>query len=134
MNDFNSHGGQIREAARRFRCAPESFIDFSSNMNVFAPPIAADDWARWREETAHYPEDAELCERLAEVYEIPANQILPTAGAIEAIYLTARLFAGRRVGIFEPCFSEYRRAFEDAAAQVESRLLNNVFEEDFSTF
>jgi len=134
MSDSNLHGGQIWEAARRFGCAPETFIDFSSNMNVLAPPIAAEDWTRWREETARYPEDADLRERLAEVYAIPASQLLPTAGAIEAIYFAARLFTGKRVAILEPCFSEYFRAFEATGARTERRLLNNVFDEDFSEF
>ena len=110
------HGGRIQEAARRFNRPAGSFVDFSSNMNLFAPCIAEDAWARWREEAARYPEDDDLQARLAAIYEVPAECVLPTAGAIEGIYLAARLF--RSATVPAPAFGDYKRAFQAAGAAV----------------
>lgn len=134
MSDPDSHGGRVREAARRFDFLPEAILDFSSNMNVLALPIAGEEWARWQSEIEQYPEDDDLAARLAEVYETDPSCLLPTAGAIEAIYLAARLFAGKRVAIFEPGFSEYKRAFKSAGAHVEQRLYNELLNTDLSDF
>jgi threonine-phosphate decarboxylase len=113
------HGGGIREAAERFGLPIESFIDFSSNMNVLAPAVAAADWERWMTEIFRYPETGDLTERLADFYDIKAGYILPTAGAIEALYLSARLFVGSKVAVVEPSFSDYSRAFSSVLCSVE---------------
>ena len=110
------HGGRIQEAARRFNRPVSSFVDFSSNMNVFAPRIPEDAWARWREEATRYPEDDDLQARLAALYQVPAECVLPTAGAIEGIYLAARLF--RTAAVPAPAFGDYKRAFQAAGATV----------------
>nr|MDQ3622922.1 hypothetical protein [Verrucomicrobiota bacterium] len=80
------HGGHVEQAARAF--GRPDFIDFSSNLNVFADAIPASQWAQWMDQISHYPEpDAhETRARLAAVYALAPEQILPTAGAIEALY------------------------------------------------
>ena len=83
------HGGGIWQAAERFGLPVESFVDFSSNVNVLAPAVAAADWERWMTEIYRYPEPGDLSERLASFYDTRAEYILPTAGAIEALYLSA---------------------------------------------
>ena len=117
------HGGQIRQAAERFGVPLESFVDFSSNLNVLAPAAAAADWERWMTEIYRYPEPADLTQRLASFYDVRAENILPTAGAIEALYLSTRLFAGCRVAVVEPSFSDYSRAFSIIPCSVERILL-----------
>jgi threonine-phosphate decarboxylase len=117
------HGGQIRQAAERFGVPLESFVDFSSNLNVLAPAVAAADWERWMTEIYRYPEPADLTQRLASFYDVRAEHILPTAGAIEALYLSARLFAGCRVAIVEPSFSDYTRTFSTIPCSIERILL-----------
>jgi threonine-phosphate decarboxylase len=117
------HGGQIQQAAERFGVPLESFVDFSSNLNVLAPAVAAADWERWMTEIYRYPEPADLTQRLASFYDVRAEHILPTAGAIEALYLSVRLFAGCRVAIVEPSFSDYTRAFSTIPCSVERILL-----------
>ena len=91
-----------------------TFVDFSANINVFAPAVSASEWEPWRAEVFRYPEaDASgVRGRLASVYHVDGDQIVPTAGAIEALYLAARLFSGSRTVIVEPAFSDYSRAFE----------------------
>jgi threonine-phosphate decarboxylase len=119
------HGGQIRQAAERFGVPLESFVDFSSNVNVLAPAVTAADWERWMTEIYRYPEPADLIQRLASFYDVRAEHLLPTAGAIEALYLSARLFAGCRVAVIEPSFSDYSRAFSTIPCSVERILLTS---------
>jgi threonine-phosphate decarboxylase len=113
------HGGGIREAAERFGLPIESFVDFSSNVNVLAPAVTAADWERWMREVYRYPEAGDLAEQLANFYETKAEYILPTAGGIEALYLSARLFVGAKVVVVEPSFSDYSRAFSGVPCSVE---------------
>jgi threonine-phosphate decarboxylase len=113
------HGGGIREAAERFGLPIESFVDFSSNVNVLAPAVAAVDWERWMREVYRYPEAGDLAEQVANFYDTKAEHILPTAGAIEALYLSARLFVGSKVAVVEPSFSDYSRAFSGVSCSVD---------------
>jgi threonine-phosphate decarboxylase len=113
------HGGGIREAAERFGLPIESFVDFSSNVNVLAPAVTAADWERWVREVYRYPDAGNLTEQVANFYDTKAEHILPTAGAIEALYLSARLFVGSKVAVVEPSFSDYSRAFSSVPCSVE---------------
>jgi len=117
------HGGRLPEAAKEFDRPCGSFVDFSANINVFAPMVTAVDWERWRAKIAVYPEaDADtLRDQLSELYGINTGHILPAGGAIEALYLAARLFSGCKVGVVEPAFSDYYRAFE-AAGRAPERI------------
>jgi threonine-phosphate decarboxylase len=119
------HGGQVSAAAREFGLAQESILDFSSNLNVLAPMVSEAEWESWAAEIIHYPEpDAgTLANRLAEIYGLESESILPTAGSIEGLYLAARLFAGCRVAIMEPGFSDYSRSFAPLDCQLEHVLL-----------
>lgn len=61
---------------------------------------------------AHYPEPAthQLEGMLAEWLGVPANTIMVTSGATEAIYLVAQLYAGWASVIPQPTFNEYEDA------------------------
>ena len=119
------HGGGIWRAATQFGLPAESFIDFSSNVNVLAPTVATADWEQWRSEIGRYPEpDSQgLSEQLARFYQVSPDHILPTAGASEALYLSAQLFAGSKVVVLEPAFSDYSRAFSASPCSLERILL-----------
>ncbi len=107
------HGGQVSDAAREFGLPYESVLDFSSNLNVLAPAVSGVEWEQRAADINRYPEpDARtLANRLAEIYRLDSDYILPTAGAIEGLYLAARLFAGCRIAVIEPGFSDYSRSF-----------------------
>jgi threonine-phosphate decarboxylase len=107
------HGGQVTAAAQEFGLSHRSILDFSSNLNVLAPKVSSATWEQWAAEIVRYPEpDAgTLRRRLAQLYRLESDYILPTAGAIEGLYLAARLFAGRSVAVIEPGFSDYSRSF-----------------------
>jgi threonine-phosphate decarboxylase len=119
------HGGGLRQAVEQFGLPPDSFIDFSSNVNVLAPSVPAVDWEQWRSAIGHYPEPDPrgLAEQIARFYHVSASHILPTAGAIEALYLSARLFEGCKVAVLEPAFSDYSRAFSSVRCTLERALL-----------
>lgn len=115
------HGGCVHEASRKFNRARETFVDFSSNMNIFAPRVPEADWARWKNEIEVYPElqTSDLAARLSDVYKTERKFLLPTAGAIEGIYCCAQLFQKAKVAISEPAFGDYYRAFNAVGARVE---------------
>ena len=119
------HGGRLLDAEREFGLPRNQFIDFSSNLNVFAPSVSASEWECWVSHIGHYPEaDLEtLRHRLAEFYRISSDCVLPTSGASEALYLAARLFAGRKVAILEPGFSDYRRSFDTVNCECAQLIL-----------
>jgi threonine-phosphate decarboxylase len=119
------HGGGLRQAVKQFGLPADSFIDFSSNVNVLAPSVQPVDWDQWRSEISHYPEpDPQgLAEQIARFYHVSAGHILPTAGAIDALYLAARLFTGCKVAVLEPAFSDYSRAFSTLPCTLERALL-----------
>jgi len=119
------HGGNLAAAAHRFNRDPNRFIDFSSNLNIWLEPALPDGKEILRE-IVRYPEvDATTLRRqLAAVYRVEPSHVLPTAGAAEALYLAMRLFAGKRVGIIEPAFSDYSRACRAAGVSFESILLS----------
>lgn len=108
------HGGNLFEAAEEFGLSAESFIDFSSNTNVFIEDIPSGAWVRWLSQVERYPdaEAKQVQQQISAIYQINEEKLLPTAGAIEALYLSARLFCGKKVAIIEPAFSDYHRSFE----------------------
>ena len=119
------HGGRLSEAAGEFGLSPDAFIDFSTNINVLAPVVLPADWEKWRAHIACYPEaDARrLRDQLACLNGINADHVLPTGGAVEALYLAARLFPRCKIGIIEPAFSDYHRAFQAADCEPERIVL-----------
>ena len=118
------HGGRIEAAAQEF--GRTDFLDFSANVNPFWRPADATEWSNWLDGISRYPEpDASLIrERLGTIYGVGPGRLLPTAGAIEGLYLVARLFTDRRVGIVEPAFADYARAFEAAGCEPSRVLLS----------
>jgi threonine-phosphate decarboxylase len=119
------HGGRLSEAARAFGLPQDGFIDFSTNINVLAPVVPQADWEKWRAQIACYPEaDARsLRDQLAGLYGVNADHVLPTGGAIEALYLAARLLVRCKIGIVEPAFNDYHRAFQAAGCESERIVL-----------
>lgn len=120
MSAQANHGGRVREAAEEFGIPESEILDFSSNLNVFFPEIDEESWARWRTEASCYPECSaeEVAKRIGLLYKLDSNWVMPTAGGVEAIYLAARLFPKARVAVLQPGFSDYRRAFLAADAEV----------------
>ena len=117
------HGGRLREAEERF--GPRTFLDFSVNTNAFWHPPTALPAVPLSDAITRYPEaDANSVRLLlADLYDVPADCLLPTAGAIEGLYLAVRLFAHKRALLFSPSFADYHRACCSAGLDVQTRSL-----------
>ena len=120
------HGGRIDLACRAYGGEARDWLDFSVNLNPYAPPMSEQTWRRIGAAAGRYgdPAACELRTRLARTYSIAPESVLPTAGGSEALYLAARLFADKPVLIAEPGFSDYRRA---VAAAGGTAIRHDVF-------
>jgi adenosylcobyric acid synthase len=104
------HGGRLREARERF--GRDDFLDFSVNTNAFwTAPTTLPEQAS-REAWTRYPEAdaAGIRLQLASIFKTSPEHLQPTAGAIEALYLAARLFPKKNALILHPSFADYTRA------------------------
>ena len=106
------HGGRIDLACRTHGGEARDWLDFSVNLNPYAPPLSAETWRRIGVAAGCYGDPAarELRDRLSQFYAVSPRCLLPTAGGSEALYLAARLFAGETVLVAEPGFGDYARA------------------------
>jgi threonine-phosphate decarboxylase len=111
-----SHGANPLRFYETLQIAPpKRYIDFSVNTNPYRLPEAVvPSQAQFYEWACEYPDPdgVELVGRIAKQQQLNATQILLGNGASECIYLLAQWLAKKRIGIFEPTFSEYRRACE----------------------
>lgn len=119
------HGGRLRRAAVTYGIPLGDWLDLSTGLAPYSwpiPNVPADVWQR-------LPETDDGLEQAARDY-YQAQNILPVAGSQAAIQALPALFAGRRVGLIEPCYAEHRHAWERAgraplalaADEVEGRL------------
>jgi threonine-phosphate decarboxylase len=121
------HGGQALALARELACPPDAILDFSASLNPLGPPPSALAAARAAlSDAAHYPESdaATLAGQLAVHHGLPRECVLAGAGATEFIFLVPRVLRPRRVLLVEPAFGEYRPAFQQAGAAVDSIRLD----------
>lgn len=104
---IQGHGDDI------FRYGGNIKMNFSSNLPGFADLTALKAHLATRlDVVGSYPEPEakELEAILAEELGIPPTHLMVTAGATEAIYLTAQLFSGWASVIPQPTFNEYADA------------------------
>ncbi|MGN0185657.1 MAG: pyridoxal phosphate-dependent aminotransferase [Aristaeellaceae bacterium] len=99
-----NHGGNVWQGG-----APSDWLDYSANLR----PEGAPRWVRdaltaGMENIRYYPDPTMRRARvaLAEYLGLDAAQVLPTAGGISAIDLTAQLSATGAL-LAAPCFGEY---------------------------
>jgi cobalamin biosynthesis protein CobC len=113
MADPIRHGGNLREAARRYEIALGDWLDLSTGINPRAypvPPIPIDAWRR-------LPEDADgLAELAARHYGAPGA--LPVAGSQAAIRALPGLLRRGVAAVAPLTYSEYRPAFERAGHRI----------------
>ncbi len=107
-----AHGGAV---ARSLDVSERDLLDFSQNVNPLGAPPQALEAARRAldEEAGRYPEldYPRLRGALATYLGAPPENIVPTNGGAEALFLAARAAgAGGKALILEPTFSEYAAA------------------------
>ena len=112
------HGGDIFAVARAKGWDWREVLDFSASINPLGPaPGVRAAICGAIERIAHYPErePERLGAALAHNFGVQEEQILLGNGATELIFFVARMFAGVRVSLAVPVFSEFHRAFPQAA-------------------
>ena len=109
------HGANPENLFRAFNLeVPEKIFDFSTNTNVLSwPKINLD--IELLASSYPDPDCSKLREIISERGNIPVSKILFTNGINEAIFILAGLFLfGDETAIFQPCYTEYSRAFVKA--------------------
>ena len=107
------HGANPENLYRAFNIPmPAKILDFSSNTNIIAWPEMSLDIESL---ASNYPdpECVKLREIISERENISPSRILFTNGINQAIFLLSELFPDS-TAIFQPCYTEYRRAFRKA--------------------
>lgn len=131
MLEWLDHGGDWVTFAERYPEQAANGIDFSANINPLGPPAAVHDvWKELIPFLSRYPDARQrrLREQLAEKHGISAQMLLVTNGGAEAIDLIVRAIGPNKVGVIEPCFSEYRQAAARAGAEVVQRIVTESAE------
>ncbi len=120
------HGGNHREAARRYGLSPNEILDFSANINPWANSLGIEKIVRANlKEIYHYPDPqcAELIKQISQYLGVNRENILAGNGSTELIYLAARALLPRRALIFAPTFFEYERALKACGGEPEFLFL-----------
>jgi threonine-phosphate decarboxylase len=119
----HGHGGDTWTAAEEFGVPRKRLIDFSANINPLGPPQSV--WRAIQEEMSSIvaypdPQSRELKRALVGKWghSISAEQVLVGNGAAEILYGVFASLAPRRVGVVQPCFSEYAEAAATVQADV----------------
>jgi len=108
------HGANPENLYRAFNLEiPEKILDFSTNTNVLS--FDFDFNFDIKNLISKYPDPdcKKLKKIISERENISEQKILFTNGINEAIFLLANLFRDKKTGIFQPCYSEYSRAFRN---------------------
>ncbi|MNO49508.1 Threonine-phosphate decarboxylase [compost metagenome] len=119
------HGGDVKTASARFGMAAEKFIDLSANINPLGPPPGL--LQKLREampDIVRYPDPGHrvLLSLLEERLRIRQDCLVIGNGAAENMALALLALKPERVGIIEPCFSEYETLSAQFGAKVSSVL------------
>ncbi|WP_157729614.1 threonine-phosphate decarboxylase CobD [Tumebacillus algifaecis] len=107
------HGGNLQAAAERYGVAREKLLDFSANINPLGPPKSVlQAIVNGGESVRHYPdpEATELYRALAQKTGLSSSQLLVGNGAAELLFAIFHALRPQRVGLLQPCFSEYAEA------------------------
>lgn len=120
MLERYGHGGDLETASALYGREPESFVDFSSNMNPWGPPADAKAamlraWAR----IEAYPDPAarRLRGALAAKHGVPPEAVWVGNGAAEAIDLALRAIRPAVAAVAAPGFAEYETAVAHAGGR-----------------
>lgn len=117
------HGGDLLTASARYGVAAGEWTDFSANINPLGPPPGLLDALREAlPGIVRYPDPGhrKLISQLASRLQVEEGALVVGNGAAENMALALLGLAPEKVGIVEPCFSEYRTLSEQFGARVRS--------------
>ena len=114
------HGGVISGTGAA------NVLDFSANLNPLGMPDnvrealarSVGDWERYPD-----PGCTELTERLSERLGVPPENIVCGSGAADLIYRIIGAVHPKHGLVADPCFSEYRKAFQENGIPVTGLML-----------
>jgi threonine-phosphate decarboxylase len=121
------HGAHGEAVSRSLQVRVEDLLDFSQNINPFGPPPEALEAARSAlyEESGRYPDlkYTKLRKALAQYLDVPPENIVPTNGGAEALFLAAAAVGAGGALVLEPTFSEYAAAARSSGLEVVRRVV-----------
>jgi threonine-phosphate decarboxylase len=109
------HGGNLREAAERYRLKDKEIIDFSANINPLGFPQKVKEIISFHTQAiSHYPDsDCKILKKaLSQYLNINENNLLIGNGSMELIFLITFALRPKRTLIPIPAFGEYERAVD----------------------
>ena len=104
------HGGNIREAIKRYGLEGRKVLDFSSNVNPLGPSAAARRAAKKALALIdRYPDPdmTDLRKAIARYFGIKPGQVICGNGSNGLIHLIPRVFRPKKVLVPMPTFTEY---------------------------
>jgi threonine-phosphate decarboxylase len=103
------HGGNIYKYAKELHCEADEIVDFSSNINSYAPEIKLD---LNNNIVTKYAESnyTDLKNLIATTYKSQEQNIALYNGATAAIYALLDSLKGKRVYLYAPLYGEYEKA------------------------
>ncbi|MCL6601449.1 MAG: threonine-phosphate decarboxylase CobD [Paenibacillus sp.] len=125
MLEKYGHGGDLLTAAELYGGGDGSFLDFSANINPLGPPLEVLQLLQNSlSSIIAYPDPGHrrLKRQLGDILQVESEWLTIGNGAAESMALLLLAVAPQKVGIVEPCFSEYRQLSEQFGAQVVSVL------------
>lgn len=121
MLEKYGHGGDLLTAGELYEEAGGTFLDFSANINPLGPPPGVLELLQNSLSTVvTYPDPGHrrFKNLLAESLGIDNSWLTVGNGAAESMALLLLALAPQKVGIVEPCFSEYRQLSVQFGAEV----------------
>ncbi len=123
MLERYGHGGDLESAAKAFGLDENSFLDFSANINPLGPPQhVLKQLEGALSSIIRYPDPGhrQFKHILGQKLNIDEHNICVGNGAAECMSLILLGLDPHKVGIIEPCFSEYRQLSEQFNVEVHS--------------
>ena len=103
------HGANIYKYAKELTCKPEEIIDFSSNINLYQPPV---DFCANTALITKYADTnyTTLKDVIAKNYKLKQEHITLYNGATSAIYALLASLKSKEVYLYAPLYGEYEKA------------------------
>lgn len=123
MLERYGHGGDLESAAKAYGREERSFLDFSANINPLGPPERVLKQLEGAlSSIIRYPDPGHRQFKyiLGQKLSIDEDSICVGNGAAECMSLILLGLDLQKVGIIEPCFSEYRQLSEQFNVEVRS--------------
>jgi threonine-phosphate decarboxylase len=118
---FPGHGGNLGWAAERYGRDPDSFLDFSANVNPLGPsPLALEAAREALADISRYPEPdaSSLRGELASFLGIEPGLLVLGNGSTEIIHHLTRCLEPPVVTVVSPAFAEYEAAASNVGAEM----------------